>query len=328
MPRELQDHQTARQGAGRKPSQSSLPILERHFYSIPYQCVGKKAKAVYDCHTVEIWVDLERIAIHRRIFTDGYTTEPSHMPPNHIAYMRTRECNAAYFLDKSRLIGPHAHEVVENVLKSPYFVQQAYKSCHGILRLAEKYGNERMEQACLRLGTITTGTYTRLKNILEHGLDSVPLQQGDTSYMPANDDVSTGRTGCGKSFLACALGRQACLLGHRVEYYSMNRFIEKISMGKADGTLLKVINHIEKNALVIFDDFGLQPLDDNSRLALLQILEDCYERKSVIITSQLPIAKWYDYIKEPTLADAIMDRLTANARRIELKGQSLRRKSK
>ena len=78
----------------------------------------------------------------------------------------------------------------------------------------------------------------------------------------------------------------------------------------------------------LFDDFGLQPLDDNSRLALLQILEDCYERKSVIITSQLPVAKWYDYIKEPTLADAIMDRLTANARRIELKGESLRRKSK
>ena len=120
----------------------------------------------------------------------------------------------------------------------------------------------------------------------------------------------------------------ACLLGHRVEYYSMNRFIEKISMAKVDGTLLKVINHIEKNALVIFDDFGLQTLDDNSRLALLQILEDCYERKSVIITSQLPVAKWYDYIKEPTLADAIMDRLTANARRIELKGESLRRKSK
>ena len=120
--------------------------------------------------------------------------------------------------------------------------------------------------------------------------------------------------------------------------YGYTQFKEKLSpenrptldlfMAKTDGTLLKVINHIEKNALVIFDDFGLQPLDDNSRLALLQILEDCYERKSVIITSQLPIAKWYDYIKEPTLADAIMDRLTANARRIELKGQSLRRKSK
>ena len=96
-------------------------------------------------------------------------------------------------------------------------------------------------------------------------------------------------------------------------------------MAKVDGTLLKVINHIEKNDLVIFDDFGLQPLDNNSRLALLQILEDCYQRKSVIVTSQLPVAKWYDYINEPTLADAIMDRLCANAHRIELKGNSLRR---
>ena len=70
----------------------------------------------------------------------------------------------------------------------------------------------------------------------------------------------------------------------------------------------------------------LQPLDNNSRLALLQIFEDCYERKAVIITSQLPIKKWYDYIGEPTLADAIMDRLTSNANRIELKGESMRRK--
>lgn len=117
-------------------------------------------------------------------------------------------------------------------------------------------------------------------------------------------------------------------MGYRVEYYSMNRFIEKISLAKLDGTLLKVINHIECNDLVIFDDFGLQPLDNNSRLALLQVLEDCYQRKSVIVTSLLPVAKWYDYIAEPTLADAIMDRLTANASRIELKGESMRHKNK
>lgn len=134
-----------------------------------------------------------------------------------------------------------------------------------------------------------------------------------------------GKTGCGKSYLACALGRQACFMGYRVEYYSMNLFIEKIALAKIDGSMLKVINHIERNDLIIFDDFGLQPLDNNSRLALLQVLEDCYQRKSVIITSQLPVSKWYDYIKEPTLADAIMDRLTANAQRLELKGQSMRR---
>lgn len=136
-----------------------------------------------------------------------------------------------------------------------------------------------------------------------------------------------GKTGCGKSFLACAVGRQACFMGHRVEYFSMNKFVERIALAKLDGSLLKVINHIERNDLVIFDDFGLQPLDNNSRLALLQILEDCYQRKSVIVTSQLPVSKWYDYINEPTLADAIMDRLTANAVRIELKGDSMRRKN-
>ncbi|MCQ2183633.1 MAG: IS21-like element helper ATPase IstB [Bacteroidales bacterium] len=144
----------------------------------------------------------------------------------------------------------------------------------------------------------------------------------------AENLLITGKTGCGKSYLACAIGRQACFLGLRVEYFSMNKFIERIALAKVDGSMLKVVNHIEKNDLVILDDFGLQPLTDNARLALLQILEDCYERKSVIITSQLPVSKWYDYINEPTLADAIMDRLTANAHRVELKGESMRQKNR
>jgi len=144
----------------------------------------------------------------------------------------------------------------------------------------------------------------------------------------AENILITGKTGCGKSYLACALGRQACYMGHRVEYFSMNKFIERIALAKIDGTLLKLITHISRNDLIIFDDFALQPLDNNSRLALLQILEECYGRKSVIVTSQLPVMKWYDYINEPTLADAILDRLTANANRIELKGDSMRQKSK
>ena len=90
----------------------------------------------------------------------------------------------------------------------------------------------------------------------------------------------------------------------------------------------EVISHLEKNYLIILDDFGLQPLDANSRLALLQILEERYERKSMIIISQLPVSKWYDYIAEPTLADEIMDRLVSNAVLLELKGESMRRKKK
>jgi len=88
-----------------------------------------------------------------------------------------------------------------------------------------------------------------------------------------------------------------------------------------------LLSQLEKVKLLILDDFGLAPMEQNARLALLQILEDRYNRKSVIIASQLPIAKWHEYIAEPTLADAILDRLTANAHRFELKGESMRKRA-
>ncbi len=161
------------------------------------------------------------------------------------------------------------------------------------------------------------------RNITKQQLNT--LLQGQ--YIQSGEPVLiTGPTGSGKSYLACALAYQACLMGHRTVYFNMNRFIEKILLAKLDGSYLKQINHFERTPLIIFDDFGLQALDQHSKLALLQILEDRYAKKSVIITSQLPVAKWYEFINEPTIADAIMDRLTAKAHRIELKGESLRKK--
>ena len=137
----------------------------------------------------------------------------------------------------------------------------------------------------------------------------------------------TGATGCGKSYLACALGHQACMQGYKTMYLNMNRLIEKITLAKLDGTYLKLLNQLERVPLLILDDFGLQPLNHIVKLALLQILEDRYAKRPVIITSQLPVSKWHEYINEPTLADAILDRLTAKAHRIELKGESMRRKN-
>ena len=122
----------------------------------------------------------------------------------------------------------------------------------------------------------------------ERNLTKAQLAEiADCSFIRRAENILiTGLTGCGKSFLSCALGNQACFLGMRTEYWNMNRFIEKIALAKLDGTFLKVLSHLDKSDLLILDDFGLQPLDANSRLALLQILEDRYERKSMIIVSQ------------------------------------------
>ena len=153
-------------------------------------------------------------------------------------------------------------------------------------------------------------------------------QLADCSFIERAENIFiTGATGCGKSYIACAIGNQACLMGYRTLYFNMNRFCEQIAVAKVDGTFIKWINRIRKAALIIFDDFGLQPLDHQMKLALLQILEDRYAKSSTIICSQLPVAKWYDYIDDPTLADAIMDRLTAKSSKIELQGKSLRKSS-
>lgn len=151
----------------------------------------------------------------------------------------------------------------------------------------------------------------------------------DCSFIEKGENVLiTGATGCGKSYLATALGQQACSLGYKVLYLSMPKLNEQLIMSRADASYQKLLNRIAKPHLLIMDDFGLAPVDQQLRLALLQIMEDRYSQKSVIITSQLPFNTWYEYIGDQTLADAIMDRMSAKSHQLQLQGPSLRKKNK
>ena len=182
-------------------------------------------------------------------------------------------------------------------------------------------------QLYLRLSKLRYNTMPeQVKTAPDRGITKEQLLMlCDGAFIDKGENILiTGATGCGKSYLACALGRQACMLGYRTVYFAMNRFIEALAAAKLDGTYIRWLNQIARTPLLILDDFGLQPLDHQIKLALLQILEDRYAKGATIITSQLPVKAWYEYIKEPTIADAIMDRMTAQANRIELKGESLR----
>lgn len=155
------------------------------------------------------------------------------------------------------------------------------------------------------------------------------MRLADCTFISRNENLLiTGSTGIGKSYVATAIGYQACMLGYRVWYASTPKLFAKLKMAKADGSYIKEIAKIERQQLLILDDFGIQPFDAQSRAALMEIIEDRHGKTSLIITSQLPVSKWYEVIGEKTIADAILDRIVHDAHRIELKGESMRKKRK
>lgn len=154
------------------------------------------------------------------------------------------------------------------------------------------------------------------------------LRLADCEFIKKRENIIiTGSTGIGKSFIASALGHQACSLGYRVLYQHNTKLFGRMKMAKTDGSYLKELTKIEKQHLLVIDDFGLQPLDAQSRSMLMDIIEDRHGKSSTIITSQVPVSKWHEVIGEQTIADAILDRIVHDAHRLEMKGDSLRKKS-
>lgn len=161
------------------------------------------------------------------------------------------------------------------------------------------------------------------------GLDKSVMQKLVACKWVKNHEnvIFTGKTGVGKTWLACALANKACRMGSTIQYARVPRLLEELYVAHADGSYPKMMNRLAKIDVLILDDFGLSTLSETERRDLLEVLEDRQKRKSTIFTSQLDIKHWHDIIGEPTIADAILDRLVSSSHKIKLNGKSLRPKA-
>lgn len=205
---------------------------------------------------------------------------------------------------------PEGHNMLAQLAEKEYY-QRRNKRQELYLRLSKLRYKATLEDV------ICTGK----RNLSKETLSKL----ADCSYVKMGSNILiSGSTGCGKSYLACALANEACLKGYKTMYYNMNKLIEQIMLSKADGSYLRLLSRLEKYPLIVIDDFGLQQINKELALTILQILEDRYKKKATIIVSQLPINKWSEVLTDPTIGDAIIDRILYNSERIELTGRSMR----
>src|SRR5437899_261236 len=309
--------------------------LHGHYYSVPYALIHEHVDARLPATTAEIFHRGQRVAAHRRSVVRGqHTTDPAHMPK---AHQRHLEWTPSRLIDWARTIGPQTAALVEAILADRPHPEQGYRSCLGILRLAKRYGLERLEAACTRAGALEEAKLKLSQACIEaidyparRELDKAVIRQLATGRWieEHHNVILVGATGVGKSFLACALAHQACRKGYRAGYRRASRLFHELALARADGTYVRLLAKLARLDVLVIDDWGLAPVQDPERRDLLEILEDRYGTRSTIITSQLPPAQWHDSLADATLADAIFNRLLHNAHRIVLQGPSRRKETK
>jgi DNA replication protein DnaC len=190
----------------------------------------------------------------------------------------------------------------------------------------ERY-NRRMQRSTLRARFRYKASIEQLRYDQGRMDKNQVLRLASCDFIQKKENlIITGSTGIGKSYLASALGHKACSLGYRVLYQHQTKLFARMKIAKADGTYLKELAKMERQHLLLIDDFGITPLDAQSRAALMEIMEDRHGKSSTIITSQLPVNLWHEVIGEQTIADAILDRLIHDSHRVEMKGESMRKR--
>jgi len=231
-------------------------------------------------------------------------------------------------LRQMRLYGMHDafKTSLENTLKEQMTQDQFI--FHLVASEWDNRRNRAIERAIKAASFRYNASLEEIDYSFERGLDRNQVERlAALEFVKDSRDIFiTGPTGTGKSYLATALGHKACQDGYRVLYASTAKLMSLLKIAKVKGTILNDFKRIERTDLLILDDFGMQAFDSQARGILMDIIEDRHQKRSTIITSQLPVKGWHDVIGEKTVADAVLDRLVHNSLRVELFGESIRKR--
>jgi DNA replication protein DnaC len=231
-------------------------------------------------------------------------------------------------LKEMRLLGMAA--ALEDQLQTPDITSLGFEERLGLL-----VDREQTTRDNRRLKTRLTQARLRQPASLEdidysgpRGLDKAQLLDlGSCRWITEHNNLLlTGPTGAGKTYIACALAQKACRQGLSALYLRLPRLFGDLTIAKGDGRYGKLLVRYSRVDVMLLDDWGVAPMTAENRRDLLEILDDRYQKKSTLITSQLPVEKWHRYLEDPTLADAILDRVVHNAYKVELKGESMRKR--